>query len=173
MKELINIQSKLQAPKNQWNAFGKYNYRSCEDILAAAKDLLETEKCTLTLSDSIEMVGDRIYVKAVARLTNSAGETVETSAYAREEDAKKGMDASQVTGAASSYARKIALNGLFAIDDQKDGDSQEKTPEWKDEIEKATTTADLTVIYKKHEDMHNDKDFMAALSAKRKKVEGN
>lgn len=127
MKELVEIQSKLKAPKNQYNSFGKYKYRNAEDILEAVKPLLAETRCTLTISDEIVMVGDRIYVKATTLLINSAGHTVSTTAYAREEETKKGMDASQVTGATSSYARKYALNGLFCIDDTKDADSMDNT----------------------------------------------
>ena len=123
MKELVEIQSKLNAPKSQFNKFGGYKYRSCEDILQAVKPLLTENKCTLTVYDDIVLVGTRIYVKATATLKNEQGETETTTAFAREEETKKGMDSSQVTGAASSYARKYALNGLFAIDDNKDSDS--------------------------------------------------
>ena len=117
MKELIDIQNRLNAPKELFNKFGGYKYRSCESILAAVKPLLKESGCTLTLSDDVELVGERIYIKATATLTNKADEKVVVTAFAREEETKKGMDGSQVTGAASSYARKYALNGLFAIDD--------------------------------------------------------
>lgn len=123
MKELIAIQSELNAPKGQYNTFGQYYYRSCEDILAAVKPLLTNNNATLILTDEVVMIGDRYYIKAVATLTNAAGESVTTSAYAREEAEKKGMDGAQISGAASSYARKYALNGLFAIDDVKDADA--------------------------------------------------
>lgn len=123
MKELQSIQSKLKAPKSQYNDFGKYPYRSCEDILEAVKPLLAEEKCTLTISDDITMIGDWIYVKATATLTNESGTKEQTTAFAREEAVKKGMDAAQITGSASSYARKYALNGLFCIDDTKDPDT--------------------------------------------------
>lgn len=123
MKELVKIQSELKAPKGQFNSFGKYKYRSCEDILEAVKPLLAKQNVTLTIADDIVSVGDRIYVKATATLTNSAGEKEISTAFAREEESKKGMDASQVTGTASSYARKYALNGLFCIDDTKDADA--------------------------------------------------
>lgn len=118
------IQSKLKAPKGQYNSFGKYKYRSCEDILEAVKPLLVETKTVLSVTDRMEVVGDRIYVRAEAHLNNceDTGE-ITTVAYAREEESKKGMDSSQVTGAASSYARKYALNGLFCIDDNKDSDS--------------------------------------------------
>lgn len=130
MKELGIIQSSLNVPKGQFNAFGKYKYRSCEDILAALKPLLKQNDCTLTISDDIMQVGSRFYIKATASLTNSNGEQVTVTAFAREEDSKKGMDASQVTGAASSYARKYALNGLFAIDDTKDADALNVNPQY-------------------------------------------
>lgn len=123
MKELNTIQTSLAAPKGQRNNFGNYNYRSCEDILAAAKPLLKEQECTLTIADDILLVGDRFYIKATATITNKEGLSVCTTAFAREEAAKKGMDASQVTGAASSYARKYALCGLFAIDGEKDADA--------------------------------------------------
>lgn len=118
------IQSKLKAPKGQYNSFGKYKYRSCEDILEAVKPLLSETKTVLSVTDRMEVVGDRIYVRAEAHLNDceDSGEII-TVAYAREEESKKGMDSSQVTGAASSYARKYALNGLFCIDDNKDSDS--------------------------------------------------
>lgn len=119
---LQKIQTQLKAPKGQFNSFGKYAYRSCEDILEAVKPLLAENKATLTLSDDVMAVADRIYIKATATLSTGE-ESRSVTAYAREEDAKKGMDASQVTGAASSYARKYALNGLFAIDDTKDSDA--------------------------------------------------
>lgn len=122
VKTLSEIQADLKAPKGQRNSFGKYNYRSAEDILEAVKPLTSKHGLILTLSDEITLIGDRIYVKATARLTDGEQEVV-TVAFAREEENKKGMDASQVTGAASSYARKYALNGLFCIDDTKDSDA--------------------------------------------------
>lgn len=136
------IQSKLKAPKGQYNSFGKYKYRSCEDILEAVKPLLAETKTVLSVTDRMEVVGDRIYVRAEAHLKDceDLGEIV-TVAYAREEESKKGMDSSQVTGAASSYARKYALNGLFCIDDNKDSDSTnagEKVPGKKAEPAKET-----------------------------------
>lgn len=124
MKELIEIQAKLKAPKKQFNKFGNYKFRSCEDILEAVKPLLQEYKCTLLLSDSIELVGDRYYVKAQAGIMNESGSSVSVTGYAREEEVKKGMDGSQITGTASSYARKYALNGLFCIDDTQDADTQ-------------------------------------------------
>lgn len=121
MKKLISIQTELKAPKGQLNKFGGYHYRSCEDILQAAKPLCAEQGLSLIVTDEIVEIGGRIYVKATA--TVSDGEfTASASGYAREADTKKGMDESQITGAASSYARKYALNGLFAIDDTKDAD---------------------------------------------------
>lgn len=123
MKELIAIQSELKAPKSQFNKFGGYKYRKAEDILEAVKPLLNKQKCTLTITDDIVMVGNRIYVKATATIKNEKGEFETTNGWAREEETKKGMDGSQITGASSSYARKYALNGLFAIDDNADSDT--------------------------------------------------
>ena len=124
IEKLIKIQSELKAPKNQNNTFGKYKYRSCEDILEAVKPLLSREGLLLTLTDTIEQIGNRFYVKATVKLTDGT-QTIENTAYAREEDTKKGMDGPQVTGTSSSYARKYALNGLFCIDDTKDADTDE------------------------------------------------
>ena len=126
---LVGIQSELKAPKGQYNAFGKYKYRSAEDILEAVKPLLKKYSCKLTIMDEIVAVGERIYVKAIATISDGT-QSLSVCAFAREEDEKKGMDASQVTGAASSYARKYALNGLFAIDDTKDADALNVSPEY-------------------------------------------
>lgn len=143
-EKLIHIQSRLKAPKGNYNSFGKYKYRSCEDILEAVKPLLEEEGLTLILSDEIEQIGDRYYVRATASLYDEALVTT-VSAYAREEDNKKGMDASQITGTASSYARKYALNGLFLIDDTKDADTDEYASQTAHE-EYATTAEKKTLI---------------------------
>lgn len=121
---LQSIQQSLVAPKGQYNSFGKYSYRSAEDILEALKPILQEHDAVLILQDGIVQIGDRYYVEATATLY-AVGETIGTTAYAREDDSKKGMDGSQVTGAASSYARKYALNGLFMIDDNKDLDTDE------------------------------------------------
>lgn len=123
MKELISIQSELKAPKTQVNKFGGYKYRKAEDILEAVKPLLAKQKCALIITDDIVMVGNRIYVKATATIKNEKGEFETSTGWAREEETKKGMDASQITGASSSYARKYALNGLLAIDDNQDSDT--------------------------------------------------
>ena len=122
-EKLIAIQSELKAPKSQYNNFGKYSYRNCEDILEALKPLLKEHKSTIYISDEIVTVLERFYVKATVTFIDAeTGEKITNTAYAREEESKKGMDGSQVTGASSSYARKYALNGMFAIDDTKDSD---------------------------------------------------
>lgn len=122
--KLMNIQQELKAPKGQYNDFGKYAYRSCEDILEAVKPLLKKEKVALTINDELQYIGNRYYIKATVTLIDTESEaTISNSAYAREEETKKGMDGSQITGASSSYARKYALNGLFGIDDNKDSDT--------------------------------------------------
>lgn len=123
-KKLMNVQNKLKAPKSQYNSFGKYSYRNAEDILEALKPLLEEYKSIVTLKDEIKLIGNRYYLEATATFTDAeTGEKIEVTAYAREEETKKGVDASQLTGSTSSYARKYALNGLFAIDDNKDADT--------------------------------------------------
>ena len=120
------VQRELKAPKSQYNSFGKYNYRSCEDIVEGVKPLLNENGLILTMSDEIVSVADRVYVKATCKVTDIAtGDSVETTAMARDPMEKKGMDSAQVTGTSSSYARKYALNGLFAIDDTKDADTNE------------------------------------------------
>ena len=127
-EKLAIVQKTLKAPKSQYNNFGKYNYRSCEDILEAAKPLCIEHGLVLTISDEIMQVGERIYVKATATVADieDANAKVSTSGMAREPEDKKGMDTSQITGAASSYARKYALGGLFALDDTKDADATNK-----------------------------------------------
>lgn len=126
---LRSIQCELKAPKGQYNSFGKYSYRSCEDILEAVKPLLDKYKATVYITDEVVSVGDRIYVKATATFVDKDGKEVSVSAFAREPVARKGMDEAQVTGATSSYARKYALNGLFLIDDTKDADTDESRNE--------------------------------------------
>ena len=132
LKKLAKIQQELKAPKGQYNSFGKYKYRSCEDILEAVKPLLEAQKCTMVIKDDLVNIGNRYYVKAEVCLFDAeSGESVSNTAYAREEESKKGQDSSQITGTASSYARKYALNGLFLIDDTKDADTDEFTKKTK------------------------------------------
>lgn len=122
MKELVEIQSRLKAPKGQYNTFGGYNYRSAEDILEALKPILAEQECVVMLTDEILLIGDRYYIKSTATLTNKDGQECSAIGLARESLTKKGMDEAQITGSASSYARKYALNGLFAIDDGVDDD---------------------------------------------------
>jgi hypothetical protein len=124
MSLLSTIQSELNAPKNQFNLFGKYKYRSLEDIFEGLKPLIKKHECSVTVRDELVVLGDRYYIKATASLFDKDGKLVaEGSGFAREEENKKGMDSAQVTGATSSYARKYAMNGLFAIDDTKDSDA--------------------------------------------------
>lgn len=131
-EKLQQVQAELKAPKNQYNKFGGYNYRNCEDIQEAVKPLLKEVKAALIVGDELVLIGDRYYIKATARFVDcESGEAVENTAYAREEQEKKGMDVSQVTGSTSSYARKYALNGLFCIDDVKDADNQDNTAKGK------------------------------------------
>ena len=125
-EKLMNIQQELKAPKGQYNSFGKYKYRSCEDILESVKPLLEKYKVTIILTDKLEQIGERYYIRAKAILIDTeTNNSIENTAYAREEETKKGMDGSQITGTSSSYARKYALNGLLLIDDTKDADTDE------------------------------------------------
>lgn len=196
MKELAAIQAELNAPKGQFNAFAKYKYRSCEDILSALKPLLAKNACTLVISDDIAAVGTRIYVKATATLANGKGDTAAATAFAREEENKRGMDASQVTGAASSYARKYALCGLFAIDDGRDADALNTNKEYTQAparannnssaaqqdvsdaingyalpaIAQATTREELVRIWNDFPQLHTVVAFTAALSERRKQL---
>lgn len=137
-EKLLNVQTELKAPKGQFNAFGKYKYRSCEDILEALKPVLNKYKLTFFINDEIVEVNNRNYVKATITIINieKPDEQIQTSALAREEETKKGMDGSQITGASSSYARKYALNGMFMIDDTKDSDSTNTHGKDKTEQEK-------------------------------------
>lgn len=192
MKELISIQTNLKAPKNQWNDFGKYKYRNAESILEAVKPLLQQTECTLVISDEIIAVNDRIYVKATAIIKNKEGESEQATAFAREPLQKKGQDESQVTGAASSYARKYALNGLFAIDDTKDADTLNNNPQYTQQpqqqsqqggglspreiltgyalpaIEQAQTREELARIWNDYAMLQGDGDFLTALTSRRK-----
>lgn len=137
-EKLLKIQTELKAPKNKTNTFGKYKYRSCEDILEAVKPLLKKYGCLLTISDSVEVMGDRYYLKATATITDiEDGQSISNTAFAREAPERKGQDDSQITGTASSYARKYALNGLLLIDDTKDADTDEAHVEKEARAEKA------------------------------------
>lgn len=151
-EKLIAIQQDLNVPKGNYNSFGGYKYRSCEDILEAVKPLLKKNKVALTLSDDMVCIGDRFYIKATATLSDGE-EQVSTTAFARESLDKKGMDSSQITGACSSYARKYALNGLFCIDDVKDADTMDNrskeekaTPRQVKYLEKLYTGENLTKL---------------------------
>lgn len=189
VSELVYIQSKLKAPKNQRNNFGGYNYRSCEDIMEAVKPLLKDVNCTLTVSDEIVQVGDRIYVKATATLHTPSGDKFENTGYAREPQSKKGMDDSQVTGAASSYARKYALNGLFCIDDTKDADALNTSKEFthqpvaqpqvmfgaqvQGEIGACNDTNALLAIWNKYPSLQQDARFSGAITARKDQIMNN
>lgn len=147
-EKLLAVQAELKAPKNQYNSFGKYNYRSCEDILEGVKPCLKKNKASLYISDEIVQIGERYYVKALATFLDiETGDSITNCAFAREDVERKGMDSSQITGATSSYARKYALNGLFLIDDTKDSDTKDntdtKTDEQKDKEMKASVDQDL------------------------------
>lgn len=142
-EKLSNIQKELKAPKSQYNSFGKYNYRSCEDIVEAVKPLLAKQGMSLVISDEVMLVGTRYYIKATAKVCDDL-EEITATAYAREPDEKKGMDESQITGTASSYARKYALNGLFAIDDTKDADSLNTSKDYTEKPHNAPNRAKNT-----------------------------
>lgn len=157
-EKLLTVQTKLKAPKSQYNAFGKYSYRNCEDILEAVKPILKEVKALVCLSDDIVMVGDRYYVRATATFIDvETGEKHPVVAMAREEESKKGMDGSQVTGASSSYARKYALNGLFDIDDTRDSDTT--NTHGKDEVKPKEPTPREQLITKLKEKGINPNDY--------------
>lgn len=145
MTEILSkIQTELKAPKGLYNSFGKYHYRSCENILEALKPLLEKYNVALIINDEVVFIGNRFYIKATATLKGEKGE-ISVSAYAREADTKKGMDESQITGSTSSYARKYALNGLFAIDDTKDADSTNDHSQEQEGIQKPAPKEMLSI----------------------------
>ena len=196
MKELISIQSELKAPKSQYNKFGGYKYRKAEDILEAVKPLLAKQKCTLIITDDVVLIGNRIYVKATATIKNEKGECETTTGWAREEETKKGMDGSQITGASSSYARKYALNGLFAIDDNADSDTtndgqhqslqqqaqtqvqQPATPQYHtndlneglDFLSRCVNKDNLVWVVQTYKPLTASPQFMQAVSAKKKEL---
>lgn len=197
MKELISIQSELKAPKTQVNRFGGYKYRKAEDILEAVKPLLAKQKCTLIITDDVVLIGNRIYVKATATIKNEKGECETTTGWAREEETKKGMDGSQITGASSSYARKYALNGLFAIDDNADSDTtndgqhqasqqqaqnqaqQPATPKYHTNdlneglayLSRCVNKDNLVWVVQTYKPLTASPQFMQAVSAKKKELE--
>lgn len=196
MKELITIQSELKAPKSQFNKFGGYKYRKAEDILEAVKPLLAKQKCTLTITDDVVLIGNRIYVKATATIKNEKGECETTTGWAREEETKKGMDGSQITGASSSYARKYALNGLFTIDDNVDSDTtntgqqdnvhhqtaqqtaQPAQPQYHPDnlaealemVKRCVNRDNIKWVMGNYMPLNSNPQFMQALSAKRKEL---
>jgi len=149
IEKVVRVQSELKAPKGQYNSFGKYNYRSCEDIVEAVKPILKQYGIVLNLSDELVLIGDRYYIKAVAGLTDGT-DVLQSTAYAREPQELKGMTDSQISGTASSYARKYALNGLLAIDDTKDPDIDEfaKTTEQEPKEEIKATPKQLEILNK-------------------------
>lgn len=187
MKELVKIQGTLKANKCLRNDYGKFNYRSAETILQAVKPICQELGCQLILTDDLQMIGDRYYIKATATLTNADGEKESATAFARECPARSGMDEAQITGAASSYARKYALNGLFAIDDTKDPDDPELTKKRleeekakaeqaaatanldtaKKEVEAAKTVEELNAIFYKYKDLQKNQEFINALTNKK------
>lgn len=181
-EKLLNVQMKLKAPKNQKNNFGGYNYRSCEDILESVKPILEKNKLSMQISDELVQIGDRYYIKATATLLDiEDNSTMSNTAYAREEEIKKGMDGSQITGTASSYARKYALNGLFLIDDTHDTDTEENEEEHLKLIQEFNDLADETnlnrdALYKKlgvssNAELSNDK-LTELINSMKKKIGG-
>jgi hypothetical protein len=149
MRELLSIQEELKAPKNQFNAFGKYKYRSCEDILEAVKPLLVKYGVTMVISDSLVNFGDRYYIQATVTL-RKGDDSIQTTALARESLSKKGMDESQITGTASSYARKYCLNGMFLIDDTKDADTMDNSHKEPSRANKQT----IDTLYEWAEKLH-------------------
>lgn len=182
-EKVIEVQRNLKAPKSQFNKFGGYKYRKCEDILEAVKPLLAERGLYLTINDDIVVVGDRYYIKATATITDG-NQSLSNTAFAREEEAKKGMDASQVTGTASSYARKYALNGLLAIDDTQDADATEnssaaKKPRRADSADKARAIAEVYAassveaignIYRSYPPLAKDTDFITACAQAKQKL---
>ena len=169
--KLAQIQSEIKVPKGQFNNFGKYKYRSCEDIVEAVKPILNSHGFCLTITDEIVLIGERYYVKATASIWDGT-ENYSATAFAREEEIKKGMDSAQVTGAASSYARKYALNGLFAIDDTKDADTNKGEDDalqsWKDELAKCKTDSDLMYLWNGNKETVTNSPEIKELFTKRK-----
>lgn len=175
---LAEIQNELKVPKLQMNKFGGYKYRSCGDILEAVKPICAKYGCALILTDNVEIVGDRFYVIATAKLINQDGAVIgETKAFARETVSRKGMDEAQVTGASSSYARKYALSGLFAIDDTRDADTMEAEKTEKennvyaiaDAINSAKTVDELMKIYNENKNL--SQEILPILKNKKKELE--
>lgn len=169
MKEIFEIQQRLNIPKKKYNKFGKFYYRSCEDILDAVKPILHDLECTLFMWDEIHNIGGFNYVKAHAMLTNSEGKEITMSAYAKEADSLSGMSAGQVTGASSSYARKYCLSGLFAISDGQDEDSDNTLQDAVlQRINLAKTVSEITQIYKQERDSYPNQNVLVEACSKRK-----
>ncbi len=158
-EKLAEIQRTLNAPKSQHNSFGGYNYRSCEDILQAVKPLLGG--LVITVNDEMQAVGDRVYVKATATITDGE-HSISTTAFAREAATKKGMDDSQITGSTSSYARKYALNGLLLIDDNKDADSRDNRNHQQEAQEAARQQRLMDAVHKLQPSIHAIKQGIAS-----------
>lgn len=181
IEKVVSVQRDLKAPKSQYNKFGKYRYRSAEDILNSVKPLLASVNLVLTLEDEVCLIGARYYIKATAILTDGTHKIIK-SAYAREDEDKKGMDGSQITGTASSYARKYALNGMFCIDDTKDADAtndgtaqannnqhEERVHLALQEIASASSRKVLTDIWNNYNDLQSDARFSQAVADASKK----
>lgn len=163
-QKLANIQDGLFVPKEQKNNFGNYNYRSCEDILKAVKPLCAENKCVLFITNDLDLVGDRVYVKATARLVDlEDGTSIESVAHAREEESKKGQDGSQITGSSSSYARKYALAGLFCIDNEKDSDATNNGQTDKAENPKADNTIQVKALRERMKNSGVTEEYLTAL----------
>lgn len=200
IKNLSKIQNEMNVKKGRYNKFGEYYYRSCEDILQTAKEVCDKYGCYVNVTDTIEYIEGRFYVKATAKVVDiETGESETATAFAREEESKRGMDGAQLTGATSSYARKYALCGLFAIDDSIDNDSTNGEPETKEkrqktaskqatnqsntggnsnylgvlleEIKKATTYKHLGDIHKNNANLHQNSEFMNALVVRKAELE--
>ena len=174
-EKVVKVQSELKAPKGQYNSFGKYKYRSCEDIVESVKPILAKYGLTIKLSDELLLVGERYYIKATATITDGT-DKIETTAYAREPQEKKGMDESQITGTASSYARKYALNGLLAIDDT-DADADEYTNQTKKELDSDLVRKcqelninlnSVAVYFKKSVELLTNEDLKMCIAMKQK-----
>lgn len=169
IERVVAIQRDLKAPKGQYNSFGKYHYRSAEDILNSVKPLLADKGLVLTISDKILQIGSRFYVEATATLTDGVN-TIYNTALAREDDSKKGMDGSQITGASSSYARKYALNGLFAIDDTKDADAtndgsaNNSEDQALKEIANAKSREELNKVWNTYKNLQGNAKFSQAMA---------
>lgn len=172
MQALLKVQTELKAPKKQFNSFGKYPYRSCEDILEAVKPLLKELDLLMLISDDVVTVGDRFYVKSTITIYNET-DSISAVGFSREEENKKGMDGSQITGASSSYARKYALNGLFLIDDSKESDTTntEVNTDYVQEIEKFNDVKKLREYYTENKGRYKTEYFDIACSNRAKIIE--